>query len=57
MPVFTLIVTDELGFEADRLRLGLGLEPTGTTEPSFENVSLPERERLRPCLSLREFLS
>ena len=56
-PVLRLTVTDELGLTADRLRLGLGLLPVVTAAPSCVKVILPERERLRPCLSLSEFLS
>ena len=56
-PVLRLTVTDELGLTADRLRLGLGLLPVVSAAPSCVIEILPERERLRPCLSLSEFLS
>ena len=56
-PVLRLTVTEELGLTADRLRLGLGLLPVVSAAPSCVIEILPERERLRPCLSLSEFLN
>ena len=57
-PVLRLTVTEELGrCEDDGARRGLGLAPTMLTVPGSVISMRPERERLRPCLSLREFLS